>query len=169
MTKQANQNILAQDIMQTDVITVAPTDSLQETMTIMTENHVTGLPVIDSKSRCVGVVTAGDILNFEQEHAEFAQEANSDMARHFDPERQRWESVRVSAFALEEFAEVPVSEVMTRELISVGPTASATEVAQLMLDKDIHRVLVLDANQRLFGIIVAFDFVGLWADFKSRA
>jgi len=166
VTKRPTTSILARDIMQTDTITVAPSDSLQEAMTILTENHITGLPVIDNKSRCVGVVTAGDILNFEQEHAEFAQEANSDMARHFDPERQRWESVRVSAFALEEFAEVPVSEVMTRELISVGPTATATEVAQLMLDKDIHRVLVLDAELRLFGIIVAFDFVSLWADFK---
>ncbi len=166
MTKPANTTILARDIMQTDVLTVGPTDSLQEAMTILTENHVTGLPVIDNKSRCVGVVTAGDILNFEQEHSEFAQEANSDMARHFDPERQRWESVRLTAFALEEFAEIPVSEVMTRELVSVGPTATATEVAQLMLDKDIHRVLVLDAQQRLFGIIVAFDFVGLWAEFK---
>ncbi len=156
----------ARDIMQSDVVTVAPTDNLQDALNLITENHVTGLPVIDTKSRCVGVVTASDILNFEQEHSEFAQEANSDMARHFDPERQRWESVRVSSFALEEFAEVPVSEVMTRELISVGPDVSASQVAQTMLDEEVHRVLVLDGDQRLFGIITAFDFVRLWADLK---
>jgi len=166
MAKQDVSMIAARDMMQTDLITVSPNDSLQEAMTLLTENHITGLPVVDRKGRCVGVVTAGDILNYEQEHAEFAQEANSDMARHFDPERQRWESVRVTSFALEEFAEIPVSEVMTRELISVGPDASATKVAQLMLDKDIHRVLVLDEEQRLFGIVVAFDFVALWADQK---
>lgn len=166
MAKKTREQILAQDIMQTDVITVAPSDTLQEAMASLTENHITGLPVIDRKGRCVGVVTAGDILNYEQDHAEFAAEANSDLARHFDPERQRWESVRVTSFALEEFAEVPVSEVMTRELISVGPQATAVEVAKLMLEQDVHRVLVLDENQQLFGIIVAFDFVSLWADFQ---
>lgn len=167
MGKRTSSKIVARDIMQKDVSTVSPSDSLQDAMTIITENHVTGLPVIGGKGRCVGVVTAGDILNFEQEHAEFAQEANSDMARHFDSERQRWESVRVTSFALEEFAEVPVSEVMTRELVSVGPNASSTEVAQHMLDQEIHRVLVLDDDQRLFGIISAFDFVRLWADSAS--
>lgn len=155
---------IAADVMQRDVITAHDDDTLQEAMQLMTENHVTGLPVMNSKSKCVGVVTASDILGYEQEHAEFTSEANADVARHFNPDKHQWESVRVTSFALEEFAEVCVTEVMSRELIFVHKNTPLSEVAKKMCDQRIHRMLVLDDDYRLFGIISAFDFVKLFAD-----
>ena len=153
----------AANIMQRDVIVVYQNDTLQEAMSLMTQNHVTGLPVVNSKSKCVGIVTASDILNYEQDHPEY-HEANSDMAQHFDPETERWESVRVSSFALEEFGDVHVEEVMSTELVSVHTDASATEVAKKMIQEGIHRVLVLDDNFRLYGIITSMDIVRLYAE-----
>ena len=82
---------------------------------LMTENHVTGLPVMDGKSRCIGLITASDILGFEEEHAE--ESSDDGMLQHFNPEIQPWESVPISAFGLEEFGDVRVEEVMTRDLI----------------------------------------------------
>jgi CBS domain-containing protein len=149
--------------MQRDVVTVRESDTLQEAMQLMTENHVTGLPVMNAKSQCVGVVTASDILGYEQEHAEFTAEANADMARHFNPDKNQWESVRVTTFALEQFGEIRVSEVMSRDLISVRRNTPLREVARKMRDERIHRVLVLDDELRLYGIISAFDFVKLYA------
>jgi CBS domain-containing protein len=157
---------IAADVMQRDVVTTRETDTLQDAMQLMTENHVTGLPVMNSKSKCVGVVTASDILGYEQDHAEFTAEANADMARHFNPDKHQWESVRVTSFALEEFAEVRVSEVMSRDLIYVRKNTPLREVATIMRDQRIHRVLVLDDEFRLYGIISAFDFVKLYADGK---
>ena len=156
--------LTAADIMQRDVIVVAPGDSLQEAMALITDNHVTGLPVMSAKSQCVGLISATDILNYEQEHTDFSSEANSDMARHFDMDTQRWESVRVSSYALEEFGDVRVKEVMSRDLIFVKREDSIREVAQTMLKQKIHRVPVLDEDQRLYGIISAVDFVQLFAD-----
>lgn len=158
------EKLTAADIMQTDVVTVDPGDSLQEAMSMMTENHVTGLAVLDRKSRCVGVVSATDVLNYEQEHSEFTSEANEDLARYYNPQEERWESVRVSSFALEEFAEVPVSEIMTRNLITVRPNTPVTEVAKKMDEARIHRILVVDEKQGLHGIISASDFVHLVAE-----
>lgn len=164
-TRHARPRIAA-DVMQRDVITVYETDSLQDAMALMTENHVTGLAVMNSKSKCVGVITASDILNYEQDHAEFTSEVNADMARHFNPDTQQWESVRVTSFALEEFGEVRVGEVMSRDLISVHTDTPLKDVARKMRDERIHRVLVLDEEYRLFGIISAFDFVKLYAEWS---
>ena len=138
-------------------------DTLQDAMSLMTENHITGLPVANSKSVCIGVISATDILTYEQDHSEFAAEANSDLARYYDPDTERWESVRLTSFALEEFAEVKVSQVMSREVVSVGPQTTLDEVARAMVGDNIHRVLVLDETQHLLGIISSFDFVRLFA------
>ncbi|RZV48893.1 MAG: CBS domain-containing protein, partial [Sphingomonadaceae bacterium] len=64
----------AERLMSSPAITVTRETTVQEAMSLMTENHVTGLPVVNSKSQCVGIITAADILNFEQDHAEEASE-----------------------------------------------------------------------------------------------
>ena len=148
--------------MQRDMITVAPSDTLRDALALMTENHVTGLPVMDDKSRCIGLITASDILGFEEEHAEDASERG--MLQHFNADIGRWESVPISAFGLEEFGDVRVEEVMTRELISVSRDTPLKEVALKMLNDDVHRVLVMDEKYRLYGIISSFDFVRVVAE-----
>ena len=153
----------AADIMQRDVIVVYARDTLQDAMSLMTENHVTGLPVVNSAGKCIGVITATDILNFEQEHAEYASEVNDDMALHYDADSGKWEHVRVSSFALEQFGEVTVEEVMARELFSVREDTSVKEVAEEMLREKIHRVIVTSNECRLLGIITSSDFVSLYA------
>ena len=158
------QTLLAKDIMQRDVVVVSGGDTLREALDLMTENHVTGLPVMNAKGCCVGLISSSDILNYELEHSEFSQEANDDVARHFDMDSQRWESVRITSFALEEFAEVRVEQVMARHLIWVPFTTPIKDVARKMISEGVHRVLVLDDDQRLFGIISSTDFVELFAD-----
>jgi CBS domain-containing protein len=157
MEHAAVQQRVAADIMQRDMVTVAPNDTLRDALALMTENHVTGLPVMDGKSRCIGLITASDILGFEEEHAE--ESTNDGMLQHFNPEISRWESVPISAFGLEEFGDVRVEEVMTRDLISVDRNTPLKKVARKMLDNDVHRVLVMDDKFNLYGIISSFDFV----------
>jgi CBS domain-containing protein len=59
-----------------------------------------------------------------------------------------------------------VEEVMTRELISVTPDTPVRDVARAIRDGRVHRVLVLNSQQRLLGIISAFDFVRLMAELE---
>lgn len=151
------QGLVASDVMQRDMITVAPSDTLRDALALMTENHVTGLPVMDEKSRCIGLITASDILGFEEEHAEDTSERG--MMQHFNGEIGKWESVPISAFGLEEFGDVRVEEVMSRDLISVERDTPIREVAQRMIKSDVHRVLVMDDRFNLYGIISSFDFV----------
>lgn len=164
MPRSSGKRLTAADIMQTDVVVVDSEDSLQDAMELMVENHITGLPVLGRGSRCVGMISATDILGYEQDHAEFAADANSETAQYFDPEQQRWESLRVGTFALEQFAELPVGEIMTRQLIHVTPDVPVRQVAKKMVDEEVHRMLVVDKEQQLVGIVSSFDFVKLAAE-----
>lgn len=152
----------AADFMQRDVITVSPNDTLRDALALMTENHVTGLPVMNEKSLCVGLITSSDILNYEEEHSDNSSETRT--AQFFDPETQQWESAPVSAFGLEEFGDVRVREVMTSDLIWVHGRAPLKEVARRMIDNRVHRVLVMDDEAKLYGIISAYDLVRVIAE-----
>lgn len=162
MGSTRRESLVAADFMQRDVVTVGPTDTLRDALALMTENHVTGLPVMDAKSRCVGLITASDILNYEEEHAEVPAEVG--MTQHFNADIQQWESVPLSAFGLEEFGDVRVEEVMSRDLIWVERQTPLQEVARRMVDERVHRVLVMDENNLLYGIISSYDFVRVMAE-----
>jgi CBS domain-containing protein len=152
----------ALDYMQRDVVTVSPDDTLQDALELMTENHVTGLPVMDVSSRCVGLITSSDILNYEQEQAGGVSERES--ADLFDPETQQWETVPLSAFNSESLGDISVSNVMARDLVWVHRTTPLKDVARRMLDERVHRVLVMDEDRRLYGILSAYDFVRVAAE-----
>ncbi len=164
MSSQSPVQPTAADLMQRDVIAIRHGDSLQEAMNLITENHVAGLPVVDSKDRCVGLISATDILNFEQEHSEFTAEANANLARHYDSDTGRWESVRVTSYALEEFAEERVERLMATNVVSVTTDSPLKDVARTMIEQSIHRVVVLDKDQRLQGIVSSTDFVRMFAE-----
>jgi CBS domain-containing protein len=160
--RSVNRALEAADFMQRDVITVSPTDTLREALALMTENHVTGLPVMDGSGRCIGLITASDILSYEQERADDSPERGA--AQFFNPETNRWESVPLSAFGLEGLGDVRVSDVMTRELIWVNRDTPLNEVARKMSGAHVHRVLVMDKNLALYGIISATDIVRVVAE-----
>lgn len=162
MDDEATASLTAADIMQRDVVTIKRSNSLSDAMNLITENHVAGLPVMDEQSRCIGLISATDILNFEQEHSDEVAEGNSEVAQYYNPETLQWENIRLSAFALEEFGDVRVEEVMTRDLVRVQRHTPIKEVAQIMCDAGVHRVLVLDDQNLLYGIISATDFVRLF-------
>lgn len=157
MANPVLDQLVAADCMQRDVETISPDDTLRDALNLMTENHATGLPVMDDKCRCVGLISATDILNYEQEHSD--SYSNSDVTQHYNPDTQQWETVAISAFGLEEFGDVLVKDVMASNLVSVERDVSLKEVAQVMLDAKVHRVLVLDDEHRLFGVVSSLDFV----------
>ena len=160
--KKTARGLTAADIMQRKVVVVGPSDTLQEAMELMTEHHVSGLPVLNARDKCVGVISATDIMNFEQEQSEWAI-GGDDLSAFFDPQTHRWEMIRVRAGS-DDLPDVRVRDVMSRDLISVKPTTPVKKVAQKMVEEEIHRVLVMDDNQYLHGIISAMDFVRLYAE-----
>ena len=52
----------AKEIMSKNVITVFPDNSIEELAKILTENNISGAPVIDKDKKVIGIVTEKDIL-----------------------------------------------------------------------------------------------------------
>lgn len=154
-----SQRPVAGDFMQSDVVTVSPDSTLREALSLMTENHVTGLPVMDRLDRCIGLITSSDILNYNDRESDEGR-----VAEIYDAEDQQWETVPLSAVHLEQFCDVSVEEVMTRDLIWVDRNTPLKDVARRMIDEHVHRVLVMDVASRPYGILSAYDFVRVAAE-----
>ena len=50
------------------------------------------------------------------------------------------------------------ADIMTRELVSVSPNTPISEVAQMMREQHVHRVLVIE-NRELLGVLTTFDLL----------
>jgi CBS domain-containing protein len=55
---------------------------------------------------------------------------------------------------------------MIRNLITVRPDAKLEEIARVMRDRRVHRLLVTEGEE-LLGLISSLDLVGLFADGRA--
>ncbi len=62
------------DVMTADVITCAPTDTMEQLMSAMTEQHIRHLPVV-SEGALIGIVSIGDVV--KRRVAEIQDEATA--------------------------------------------------------------------------------------------
>jgi len=154
----------AADIMSRGVVSMEATDSIQDAMQIMTEHHVSGVPVVDEQNRCIGVISTSDIVSFIEADQEALEGQIPRTENWFNPESQKWEESMFSHEMLGEYDLVPVADAMTNDPLTVHPDMLVVEVARTMMEHGIHRVLVVNDARQLQGVISALDFVQLVAE-----
>jgi len=143
--------LTARDIMTKDPITVARDLSVTDAARIMVENRVGALPVLDGDS-LVGLVTEGDLI-MRDVRVEFPTYLHLlDGFIMYPPATARFES------ELKKAVGATVGDVMSTHPVTVQADAPVTDVATLMVDRDVSRVPVLDGD-RLVGIISKSDIV----------
>jgi CBS-domain-containing membrane protein len=139
------------DAMTRDVFALTPDTSVTTAAQLFVNRHITGAPVMDSVGRVVGVVSLVDLA---------------------DPDRDRTDRMGTSAFYHRSagrlnlaFGEVPVSaegvvaDVMSPFILSVKAEAPLIDAVRLMLADDVHRLLVLDQEGRLAGLVSTMDIM----------
>lgn len=151
-------------VMSPGVVSVEEDDSIQDAMRKITEHHVSGVPVVDRENRCIGVISTSDIVAFIEADQEFLEGQIPRSDNWFNPETQKWEELQFSPELLGEYDLVKVSEAMTSDPVTVTPATPIDAVARILIEHSIHRILVVDDEQRLQGVISAMDFVQLIAD-----
>jgi CBS domain-containing protein len=138
----------AKDVMRQPVVTIAPDASIAAAIALMLERQLSGLPVVDSDGRLVGILSEGDFLR----RAELGTEVK----------RPRWlEFMRGPGRAAEDFVHShgrKVHELMTPMPISVGPETSLADIVDRMIKHKIKRVPVV-ADGRLVGIVSRADLL----------
>lgn len=118
------------EVMGTDLVTVPSSLSIVELDQLLMNHGISGAPVFDDGS-VVGMVSKTDVIRaLTEELVAFNQP----------------------------LAEVTVADVMTRSIFSVAPDDDVLDVAESMLKRRIHRVLVCRDGQPV-GIATSFDML----------
>ena len=148
----------AADVMSTQVLAVRPDMSVHELAAFLTENQITGAPVLDAQGRLVGVVSETDIAESESDRAELVRDRS-------DPEfdLRGWEdkaNVEDMRELHVEGSDLAVRDIMTPAAYTIPHDTPVSKVAQTMVAGRIHRLLVTRAS-RVVGIVTSLDLLKL--------
>ncbi len=141
----------AKDIMTTDVITVAPEATVEEVAKIITDRGVSGVPVVDSNGKLVGIVTEGDII---------ARSKKLHIPTHFQLLGGviYLEGTKKLEKDLQKMVAFQVKDLMTAKVFTVSPEAPVEEIATIMTEERVNRIPVVE-HGKLVGIISRADIV----------
>lgn len=138
----------AKDIMTADVITIRPDTTVREVAKLMTEKHISGVPVVDAEGRLLGLLSQSDLLHRQ----ELGTETRRKWWLHVfaDPDRLAMEYTKSHG--------LKAGDIMSKHIISVSPETELADVAAILDKNRIKRVPVM-ANGALVGIVTRTDLV----------
>jgi CBS domain-containing protein len=143
---------VAKDIMSPNVVTVTETMDLREAAKIFVEERISGAPVVDDLGNLVGVISQSDLVEYELETERELTEEAPFYRRPYD------DALRASrGFQIEELSADTIKDVMTPYLITIKEDTPIREVAARMAQCGIHRVIVVDEDQQIRGIVTSLD------------
>jgi CBS domain-containing protein len=143
-------------VMTRDPIVVTPETPLKEAIQLMAEKRISGLPVQNSTGALVGVISEGDLMWQESGVTPPAYIMLLDSVIYLEnPNKYDRE--------LHKALGQTVGEVMTRarrkgDLVTVTPDTDLRDAANLMHERDVHRVMVVE-GEKLVGILTRGDII----------
>lgn len=128
------------DVMSREVHTVRPDTPLAEAVELLLDKVYRTLPVVDETRRVVGILTDGDLLGRAKLLATSVQRelSQAEVSRELQQIRQSGQTV---------------SQVMTPDPVTVRPETPITQAVNLMVERDVKRLPVVDANGTLLGMV----------------
>lgn len=132
-------------VMTEKVIAVRQDTEIKEAARLLSENRISGMPVIDENERVIGVVSEADILA----SAGIKRESKiRDILRHLTGET-----------VISSRRGTRVGEIMSSPAITVGPDEDIRETGRILEEKRIKRLPVVDREGKLIGIISRADII----------
>ena len=140
------------DIMEREVVTIAPDATVHELVLLLRDKDLGGVPVVDDDGLLVGIVTEGDLV---------IEDADVRLPHYFElfgnlvylGGQKKFEE------RLKKMVGNSVADVMTTEVFTVAPDDPAPRAANIMVDKKVNRVPVVDDDGRLVGIVARHDII----------
>ena len=152
MNQQDIRELRVGDVMETDWPTLGPEQTIEDAIKLFAEAGISGAPVVE-EGRLAGIVTEGDLIFRD---AEIKAPGFLEILGGVIP-LGNWDEYRQEAI---KSAGVTVGEVMTREVLTVGPDASLAEAATVMAEEGI-KLLPVAEEESLRGIITRMDILTL--------
>jgi CBS domain-containing protein len=144
--------------MQKDVLTLGPDTPLINAHRFFVEEEIHGAPVVEDDGRVLGVVSTLDLLRAVEEEHDGGASAPSYFREALELSSAAWSNL--SRVFQDRLTELRVRDVMSSDVVAVGPDSTPAEIARMLRSHRVHRVLVLDGG-KLLGLISTFDLIGL--------
>lgn len=141
------------EMMTRNPLTVMPESPLQDAIALLAQHHISGLPVVNQEGNLVGVISETDLMWQETgvEPPPYIMILDSVIYLQ-NPARYEKEIHKALGQT--------VGEVMTDKPISIQSHQTLREAAQLMHEKKIRRLPVVETgNHKVIGILTQGDII----------
>jgi CBS domain-containing protein len=132
------------DVMCRDILTVSKFETLAVVAEKFRERHISSGPVVDEMGVCVGFLSFSDFPT-DLENGEALLTLSKESA--------------TGSLNLESFSDRTAGQYMMTAVQSIKPSASLAEAARVMCGMHIHRLIVLDEDERPSGVCSTMDIV----------
>ncbi len=140
------------DVMTDKVVAVSAATPFKEIAETLISGGISAVPVTDDDNHVLGMVSEADLLRKEEFREQYYREG------YRPPLRARLRHPKGRQKAEGDTA----AELMTTPAVTVSPKASAVEAARLMDGHGVKRLVVVDYDGRLVGIVSRRDLVKLF-------
>lgn len=150
----------ADDVMITNVTTLGPNDSLANAAYKFLHYQISGAPVVDQVGKCIGVLSVTDVVGAAEKVAARQAEVadaffgRSDLILPASVYEKDLADVRDK---IAPAAEQPVSSFMVSDIVAVKADDTLEKIVRNFVDAHVHRVLVVDDDDRLLGLVSTID------------
>ncbi len=141
-------SLKARDVMTRNVLTIGPELPIRSLAEFLIDHRISAVPVVDSAAVPLGVVSEGDLLRRVELGTEKKRAWWVSMLA--DPDDDARSFVKTHGLV--------AADVMTRGVIAVSPDVELGAIANLLDEKKIKRIFVLDAG-KIVGVVTRSDIV----------
>jgi CBS domain-containing protein len=139
------ENVKVREWMTSPVISVPPSTPISTAHQLMKEHGIRRLPVVEH-DEVIGIITLGDV-----------REASPSDATTLSI----WEMNYL-------WAQLNVEKVMSRKVITAHPGDPLLDIAQIMLEKKLSGLPVIDERSHLVGIITESDIFRMLVESRTQ-
>jgi predicted transcriptional regulator len=143
-------SLCAADLMSRDVVLLPAEMSLPAAARLLCRRQISGAPVVDEHGRCVGILSASDFMQCIEKEAKAGEVFQRSV-----PVYSAWEILEDTEIA----PTCLVQDFMKRDPVTVAASACLGELARTMLEAHIHRLIVVDHENKPLGIVSTGDIL----------
>lgn len=153
----------ARDIMSRNVITIHIDTNIKDMVEILKKNSITGVPVVDDSGTVLGVVSSSDVVQYacSSSPQSIVLQKTGRESSNFYTLGEALQFDYLSGDITAPVKDATVREIMTQSVHSVAEETPISEVATLMIERDIHRVIVMNGSEAK-GVITTMDLIRLF-------
>lgn len=143
--------LTAKDIMTRDVVSVQKETSVAYLAQLLTENNISGAPVVDDDGQVVAIVTENDLIDGSKKlHIPTVLTILDSFLYLESPAKMEVEMKKIAA--------TKVVDICSSLVITIPPDMPIDEIATIMAEKNLHTLPVLD-NDKMVGVIGKKDII----------